>query len=238
MSKENFLRGVQGGVPIALGYFAVSFTFGIAAARDGLSIFQASLISLVNVTSAGQFAGLSILAEGGTLIEMALSQLIINLRYSLMSLALSQKLAAKSPLYHRFLMAFGVTDEIFGISVLQKAPLDPAFHYGAMALAIPGWVFGTFLGALAGSLLPDALLSALGVAIYGMFLAIILPPAKRHAPVMCAVILAMALSSALYFLPRIGLPKISSGFIIIITTVVVAGLLAALRPVDEEETDA
>ena len=230
MSKENFTRGLKGGVPIALGYLAVSFTFGIAAFRDGLSIFEASLIPLVNVTSAGQFAGLSIIAEGGTLLEMALTQFIINLRYSLMSLALSQRLSSRTRLFHRFIMAFGTTDEIFGISALQKYPLDPAFQYGAMAISIPAWVLGTFLGALAGNLLPEFLLSALSVAIYGMFLAIILPPAKQDSAVLFVILLAMAISSVLT-----AIPGLSSGFIIIIATVFTASLAALLHPVKEEE---
>ena len=137
---SSFTEGSRLGIPIALGYFAVSFTFGIAAARGGISAWQAAFISLTNVTSAGQLAGLGIILASGSLWEMALSQFIINLRYSLMSLSISQKLSARTPLFHRFLMAFGMTDEIFAISAMQKNPLAPSFMYGAMALAIPGTI--------------------------------------------------------------------------------------------------
>ena len=137
-----FRKGIAGGIPIALGYFAVSFSFGILAVKGGISPLAAAVISLTNVTSAGQFAGLTIILTSGSLWEMALTQFIINLRYSLMSLSISQKLDSKLPLWHRFLMAFGMTDEIFGISAVQKDPLAPSFMYGAMAVAIPGWVLG------------------------------------------------------------------------------------------------
>ena len=231
-----FRKGIAGGVPIALGYFAVSFTFGIAAVKAGIGPLTAALISLTNVTSAGQFAGLTIIIASGSLWEMALSQLIINLRYSLMSLSISQKLAPSLPLWHRFLMAFGMTDEIFGISAVQRDPLPPSFMYGAMALAIPGWVLGTLVGGLAGTLLPAFLLSALGVAIYGMFLAIIIPPAKKDPTVFLVVILAMGLSCLFKFLPLLN--KVSSGFVIILVTVFVAGLMAWLRPIEEDLDDA
>ena len=231
-----FRKGIAGGIPIALGYFAVSFTFGIAAVKAGIGPLTAALISLTNVTSAGQFAGLTIIIASGSLWEMALSQLIINLRYSLMSLSISQKLAPTLPLWHRFLMAFGMTDEIFGISAVQKDPLAPSFMYGAMAVAIPGWVLGTLVGGLAGTLLPAFLLSALGVAIYGMFLAIIIPPAKKDPAVFLVLILAMSLSCLFKFLPLLN--QVSSGFVIIIVTVAVAGLMAWLKPIEEDLDDA
>ncbi len=230
-----FSKGVQGGVPIALGYFAVSFTFGIAAARGGISATVAALISLTNVTSAGQLAGLGIILQAGSLWEMALTQFVINLRYSLMSLSLSLKLSPSMPLFHRFLMAFGVTDEIFGISSIQKNPLRPSFMYGAMSVAIPGWVLGTWVGAMAGSILPAYLLSALGVAIYGMFLAIIIPPARENRTVFYVVCGAMILSCLFYYAPL--LKRVSSGFAIIISTVAAAALAAWLRPVEEVQHD-
>lgn len=232
---SSFTEGSRLGIPIALGYFAVSFTFGIAAARGGISAWQAAFISLTNVTSAGQLAGLGIILASGSLPEMALSQFIINLRYSLMSLSISQKLSARTPLFHRFLMAFGMTDEIFAISAMQKNPLAPSFMYGAMALAIPGWVLGTWVGAMAGSLLPSYLMSALGVAIYGMFIAIIVPPAKRDPAVLTAVILAMVLACLFHFLPLLN--RVSGGFVIIICTILAAGLMAWLKPIEEEPDD-
>ena len=180
MRSESFRKGVKDGIPIGLGYFAVSFTFGMMAVADGLSIWQAVLISLTNVTSAGQFAGLEIMVMSGSYWEMALTQLIINLRYCLMSFSLSQKLERGVSTGHRLAVAFGVTDEIFGVSASQEGRVSPWYNYGVMAVAIPGWTLGTLVGAVSGNLLPDFLVSALSVAIYGMFLAVIIPPAKKN----------------------------------------------------------
>lgn len=224
---------MKDGIPIGLGYFAVSFTFGIAAVSAGIPAFGAALISLTNVTSAGQFAGLTIIAANGTLLEMALTQFIINLRYCLMSFSLAQKLNQNTPFVHRFLMAFGVTDEIFAIGVSHKGKLPPSYHYGAMAVAIPGWVTGTALGAVFGNILPAFIMSALGIAIYGMFLAIILPPAREDKTILCVVLAAMTLSALFYITPV--LKEISSGFVIIITTVLVAGVAAFIKPIHEEK---
>ena len=189
--KYNFNTGIKDGIPVALGYFAVSFTFGMAVVSDGFSVWHAVLISLTNVTSAGQFAGLSIIAAGGSLWEMALTQLIINLRYCLMSFSLAQKLDKKTKNIHRFIMAFGVTDEIFALGASCKGKLRPSYHYGIMAIAIPGWVAGTFVGGVFGNILPAFIMSALGIAIYGMFLAIILPPAKKDKSILLVVLAAM-----------------------------------------------
>lgn len=233
MRSEAFKRGVKDGIPIGLGYLAVSFTFGMMAVSGGLSIWQAVLISLTNLTSAGQFAGLDIIIMGGSYWEMALTQLIINLRYCLMSFSLAQKLRRDVPWAHRYAVAFGVTDEIFGVSASQPGKVSPYYNYGAMSMAIPGWVLGTLAGAISGSLLPDFVISALSVAIYGMFLAIIIPPAKTNKAVLGVVIGAMAVSSLFAVVPI--LKNISSGFVIIITTVLVAGTAAILCPVKEEE---
>lgn len=233
MRSEAFKRGVKDGIPIGLGYLAVSFTFGMMAVSGGLSIWQAVLISLTNLTSAGQFAGLDIIIMGGSYWEMALTQLIINLRYCLMSFSLAQKLRRDVPWAHRYAVAFGVTDEIFGVSASQPGKVSPYYNYGAMSMAIPGWVLGTLAGAISGSLLPDFVISALSVAIYGMFLAIIIPPAKTNKAVLGVVIGAMAVSSLFAVVPV--LKNISSGFVIIITTVLVAGTAAILCPVKEEE---
>ncbi len=230
--KKSFFKGIKDGIPIGLGYFAVSFSFGILAVGGGLSIWQAVLISLVNLTSAGQFAGLEIMIAGGTYWEMALTQLIINLRYSLMSFSLSQKLRRDVPWAHRFGVAFGVTDEIFAISAGQPGKVHPAYNYGAMCVAIPGWTLGTLFGAVLGSVLPGFILSALSVALYGMFIAIIIPPAKKNRLVLCVVLAAMGISTLFAVVPV--LKKVSSGFVIIITTVLVAGTAAVLHPVEEE----
>ncbi len=205
------------------------------AVSAGLSIWQAVLISLTNLTSAGQFAGLDIIASGGSYWEMALTQLIINLRYSLMSFSLSQKLEKGSGKGERAIMAFGITDEIFGISASQSGRISPWYNYGAMAVAIPGWTLGTLFGAVSGNILPGFLISALSVAIYGMFLAIIIPPAKKDRAVLMVVISAMLISTAFAVAPI--LKRVSSGFVIIITTVVTAAAAALLCPVKEEEAD-
>lgn len=237
INKQQFMRGLHDGVPIALGYFAVSFTFGMMAVSGGLSVWQATLISLTNLTSAGQFAGLDIMIACGSLWEMALTQLIINLRYSLMSFSLSQKLERNLAPWHRFTVAFGMTDEIFGVSASQPGRLNPFYNYGAMSVAVPGWTFGTLAGAVAGNIMPGFLASALSVAIYGMFLAVIIPPAKKHRAVLKVVVGAMAVSTLFACTPVLN--KVSSGFVIIITTLAVAGMAAYFCPIEDgEEEDA
>ncbi len=233
MKNESFKKGIKDGIPIGLGYLAVSFTFGMMSVSSGLSIWQAVLISLTNLTSAGQFAGLDIIVAGGSYWEMALTELVINLRYCLMSFSLSQKMRRDEPWAHRYLVAFGITDEIFGVSASQEGKVSAFYNYGAMCMAIPGWTLGTLLGAISGSLLPDFIMSALGVAIYGMFLAVIIPPAKKNKAVLLVVVAAMAVSTLFAVVP--GLNKISSGFVIIITTLVTAGGAAYLCPVKEDE---
>lgn len=232
-NKNEFKRGIIDGIPIALGYLAVSFTFGIEASKNGLTILQATLLSLTNLTSAGQFAGLGIIVASATYIEMAFTQLIINLRYCLMSCSLSQKLDNKTPFFHRFFMSYGITDEIFGICSAKAKSLSPFYCYGAICVASPGWALGTFLGALSGELLPARMLSALGVALYGMFIAIVIPPAKENKIIRVLVIVSM-LSSFLFSITPI-LKNISSGFTIIILTIVIAGVAALLFPIDAKE---
>ncbi|MBQ7676879.1 MAG: AzlC family ABC transporter permease [Lachnospiraceae bacterium] len=223
---KQYRQGARDGIPIALGYFAVSFAFGMMAVTGGLSALEASLISLVNVTSAGQFAGLQIIFAGGTYLEMALTQFVINLRYALMSFSLSQKLDRSESFACRYLAAFGVTDEIFGITASKKDTPSVFYMYGAMSVAIPGWVLGTFFGGVSGAILPHAVLSALGLAIYGMFLAIIIPPAKHERDVAAVVAAAFFLSALLYYVPALSF--ISSGFAIIIVTVAISAGAAAL----------
>lgn len=237
MNKKCFKKGIKDGIPIGLGYFAVSFTFGMMAVSQGLSIWQAVLISLTNLTSAGQFAGLDIIAAAGSYWEIALTQLVINLRYCLMSFSLAQKLEKGTATIHRYFVAFGVTDEIFGVSASQEGRLNPWYNYGAMTVAIPGWTLGTLAGAVSGNLLPEFMVSALGIAIYGMFLAVVIPPAKTNRAVLAVVVGAMAVSTLFQTVP--ALKKVSSGFVIIITTVLVAGAAAYICPVEEkkEETD-
>jgi predicted branched-subunit amino acid permease len=232
MKYKYFKQGMQDGIPIALGYFAVSFTFGMSAVTSGLTAWEAVLISMTNLTSAGQFAGLGVIVAMGSYLEIAMTQLIINLRYCLMSFSLSQKLEKEGSPLHRFLVAFGMTDEIFGVSSAQPGKVSPYYNYGAMSVAIPGWVFGTLAGAVLGNVLPQSVTNALGVAIYGMFLAIIIPPAKADKAVMKVVVAAMAVSTLFSIVPVLN--RVSSGFVIIITTVLVAGLAAYLFPIHEE----
>ena len=227
-----FVRGLKDGIPVCLGYFAVSFTFGLKAVPLGLNAWQAFLFSVANVTSAGQFAGLEMIGYSAAYAEVALAQLIINLRYCLMSATLSQKLDPKVRSIHRFCMAYGVTDEIFALSAMREGRLSPWYSYGLMAVAIPGWGLGTLFGALFGGILPESALSALGIAIYGMFLAIIIPPARKNRVVRAVVLAAMLLSLGFSLLPL--LKTISSGFQIIIITLAVSLTAAWLAPVDEE----
>ena len=230
--KQHFTAGIQDGIPICLGYLAVSFTFGIMAKKVGVSIFDTVLISITNVTSAGQFAGLSLIASTASYIEMAITQLIINLRYSLMSCALSQKIDPKAPFFHRFLIAYGVTDEIFGVSVSKEGKISPFYSYGVISISVGGWVLGTFLGILSGNILPPRAISALSVALYGMFIAIIIPPAKGNRILAGIIIFSMAAS--LLFTEAPILQNISSGFRIIIITLVIAGLAAWFFPVPDD----
>ena len=232
--KQYFSSGLKDGMPICFGYFAVSFAFGIQAAGIGLSVFEASVLSALNVTSAGQFAALAIIASGASLIELAFTQLIINLRYFLMSCALSQKLSPSLPLGHRLGIAYGMTDEIFAVSVSQREPLSP-FTAMAHRRRHSGWVLGTALGAAAGNILPTVLTNALGIAIYGMFIAIILPPAKENRVVAGVVVLSMVLSALFTYLPV--LCNISSGFRIIVITLITAGGAALLFPIPDEPAE-
>lgn len=232
--RQDYIRGLRHGIPIALGYLSVSFSFGIAAVSQGLDWWVAVLISMTNLTSAGQVAGLGIIVSGGTMLEMALAQLVINLRYALMSLSLSQKLAENYPTIHRAITAFGMTDEIFAVASGQPEEVRPAYMYGLITLPFLGWSGGTLLGGLAGTLLPDMLCAVLGLAIYGMFIAIIVPPARDSVGVLSVVLLSGGLSCALKYIPVFA--GISSGFSIIICAVIssVFGALVFPRKVEQE----
>lgn len=233
MTKTKyFTAGMRDGMPICFGYFAVSFAFGIQASAIGLSVLESAVLSATNLTSAGQFAALSIIAAGASCIELAFTQLVINLRYFLMSCALSQRLSPNMNFLHRFGIAYSVTDEIFAVSVSQPAPLSPYYSYGLAAVAIPGWVLGTALGAAAGNILPTILSNALGIALYGMFIAILIPPAKEDKVIAGVVISSMALSTLFTVTPL--LKEISSGFQIILVTVLVSAVAAWFFPIKDE----
>lgn len=232
--KLNFQKGVHDGIPIALGYLSVSFGFGILAANLGLTVLQAVGISASNLTSAGQVAGVGIIAAGGTLIEMVLTQLVINIRYSLMALSLSQKLDESFTTPHRMMAAFGITDEIFAVAASQKGKINPRYMYGLIAISFVGWTTGTLLGAAAGQVLPQALTDAMGIVLYGMFLAIVIPPAREHKGVLAVAAVAVACSMLFYYV----FTAVSSGFAIIICAVIAAALGAHFFPVEEEEEQA
>ena len=233
--KSFFLRGVRDGLPIAIGYFAVAFALGIKATAAGLTAWQSALLSFLNVTSAGEAAGIALLGAGTTYVELAFTQLVINIRYLLMSCSLSQKFAPEVNVLHRLLVGYGVTDEIFGISVAQNAPLSPYYNYGAIAVAVPGWTLGTLLGAVMGDILPARAVAALGVALYAMFLAIILPPARKSRVIAGLVAVSMAASAGLTFIcQRLSLTWFTEGFRIIALTVTISLIAAVLFPVKEK----
>lgn len=232
-NKGLFKCGLKDGIPIALGYLSVSFGFGISAVNGGLSPLAAVIISLTNLTSAGQVAGVEVILALGTLIEMALTQLTINVRYSLMSLSLSQKLDQSFTLLHRLIASFGITDEVFGVASSKKDPLKPIYMYGLILLPFIGWTLGTLLGAVAGNILPESVNNALGIAIYGMFVAIVLPPAKRETGVLAASLISIGVSLALAFIPLFSF--ITSGFAIIVSALAAAVVAALLFPIKEED---
>ena len=234
-SDSKFLTGLRDGIPIGLGYLSVSFTFGIMAASYGIPLGYTLLISMTNLTSAGQLAGIGIIHAGGGLAEMALTQLVINLRYALMSLSLSQKLDGGFNLFHRLAVSFGITDEIFAVASSKKGDVSPRYMYGLIMIPYIGWAAGTALGTLAGNLLPEILRNALGIALYGMFIAIVVPPAKKRPKLLAVIGIAVGLSCLIRFVPVFSF--ISDGFSIIICTLIAATAGALLFPVVTEDAD-
>lgn len=232
LRRRAWREGARDGVPIALGYFAVAFSLGIAGRNAGLTPAQGFMISILNHASAGEYAGITAIAAAAPYWELAVTILITNARYLLMSCALSQKLAPETGLGHRMLVAFDVTDEIFGVSIAFPGRLNPFYTYGAMAVAIPGWALGTFLGVVVGNVLPLRLVSALSVGLYGMFLAIIVPPARESRVVLALVLLSFAASWAAASLPVLA--AVSSGVKTIVLTVAISLGAAVLFPVAEE----
>lgn len=228
-----FVQGLRDGVPIALGYFAVAFSLGIAGRNAGLTAFQGFLISILNHASAGEYAGITLIAAAAPYWEMAVTILITNARYLLMSCAMSQKFSPDTSVLHRLGVGFGITDEIFGITMARPGALEPRYTYGAMLMAIPSWACGTALGITAGNILPLRAVSALSVALYGMFLAIIIPPARKNRVVLVLVVLAFAASWGAEFLPLVS--GWSAGTRVILLTLLLSGGAAWLFPVSEEE---
>ena len=233
MNWNAYRTGVNRGLPVGVGYFSVSFGFGAMAAAQGLKALDATLISMTNLTSAGQFAGLTLILACATLWELILTQLVINRRYALMSLALSQKMGQRIGILPRLFIAFFNTEEIFALAMAEKNPLTVPFMMGLGTTPILGWTAGTLCGALAGSVLPASIRVALGVMLYGMFIAIVVPPARQEKPVLITVILALVLSCLFTWAP--GLKEVSAGISIVICTVGAAALCAWLFPIPEEE---
>ena len=231
--KKDLLAGMKDGMPVCIGYFSVSFGFGAMAVAQGLSVWYAVLISATNLTSAGQFAGLTVIAAGAALLEMVLTQLVINSRYALMSLALGQRMGPSVGTGKRLLAAFFNTDEVFALGMARKEKLTAAYFVGAGIVAAIGWISGTAMGALAGSVLPLSVRAALGVMLYGMFIAIVVPQARQEKPVLLSVVLALVFSCLFAWVP--GLKEVSAGLAIVICTVAAAAICAAVAPIEEVE---
>lgn len=234
-NKSAFVQGTKDGIPIALAYFAVSFSLGIAAKNAGLSAFQGAVTSALCTASAGEYVGFTMIAASATLLETALATLVTNARYFLMSCALSQKMNEDMPFFHRFIVAHFVTDELFGIAINRKGEFNPFYSYGAILSAVPWWSVGTALGVFAGNIMPLRLASAFSVALYGMFLAIIIPPARKEKAVMIVVIASFVLSSVAYYVPAFA--SVADGTKTIIITIVVSAAAAVLFPHNEKEED-
>lgn len=233
MNKQEFKEGIRDGLPICLGYISVSMAFGLTAVKAGIPIWAAVLISLTNLTSAGQFAGTQLLIAQSSYIELIITTFIINIRYFLMSLSISQKVDKDFGTKERLMASFGVTDEVFAVSMQRRKELSFSYMVGLIITPILGWTSGTLIGAVATSLLPEALTDAMGIALYGMFIAIIVPPAREQKSVLFAVILAILASYAFTYLPVLS--TLSGGWSVIIITVAVSALAAWLFPVPEEE---
>ncbi len=233
--KENsisFRKGLKDGLPIALGYFAVAFSLGIVAKKAGLDPLQGFISSFLNHASAGEYAQFTVILSDAAYLEMAIVIFITNIRYLLMSCSLSQRLAPNTPLRHRLLVGFSITDEIFGISIAQKGKLNPYYPYGAAAIALPLWSTGTAMGIMAGNILPPSVVSALSVALYGMFLAIIIPPAKKSKVVFAVVAVSFTLSFAMANINLFS--RLSESMRIVILTVVISAAAAIMFPVKDE----
>ena len=231
MKRKQYTRGLRVGVPISLGYLAVAFTMGITARNAGLSAVQATLTSFLVNASAGQYAAFTLMAAQGGYLEMAILELVTNARYLLMSCSLSQKLSPKTKLWQRLTVGFAVTDEMFGMAIAEPEEVSPWYYFGMMSIAIPGWSLGTFLGTTVGNILPANVVSALSVALYGMFIAIIVPPARRSRFVAGLIAASMALSALLTCLSCFQF--LSSGMRVILLTVALSAAAAILKPIEE-----
>ena len=233
---KTFKNGILDGIPIGLGYVSVSFTFGILAVAYGLSTLEALLISMTTLTSAGQFAGINIMSNLGSYVEMFIAQITINIRYSLMSISLSQKVERKFKGKYRWLLGTFITDEIFAVAISQKGKVTREYFFGLAIIPYFGWALGTFLGALFGEIIPEDISSALGIALYGMFIAIIIPKVREDSKTTIVILIAVILSCLFKYIPY--LKHISVGFSITICAVIAAGVGAFLYPANDEEDEA
>ena len=234
MKNKVFLEGLRDGLPIGLGYFAVSFSLGIVARNASLTPVQGFIASLLCVASAGEYALFTSIQAAASFLEIALITLVVNARYLLMSTALTQRFDPKTPLIHRFLIGFGVTDELFGITIARPGYINPIYNYGAFLVAIPLWCIGTSLGIIAGNFLPARIVSALSVALYGMFLAIIVPPAKKNMVILISVLISFAASFACSKLPLVN--QLSGGTRTIILTILISSIVAIIKPINDTES--
>lgn len=233
LRAKEFITGMKAGMPVCVGYFFVSFGFGALAVAQGLDVWQAVLMSAMNLTSAGQFAGLTVIAAGAAVMELVLTQLVINSRYALMGVALGQRLPGSAGVGERMIAAFFDTDEIFALGMAQGRDLTVGFFVGAGTVAALGWSAGTALGAVAGTLLPLSVRTALGTMLYGMFAAIVVPQTEKNRPTQLCVVLALALSCLFAWIPYLN--RVSGGLVIVICTVVAAAICATVFPVADEE---
>ena len=229
----NFRTGVHHGIPIALGYFSVATAFGLIAVNGGCTAVEALFISMLNVTSAGQFAGVTVMASAGSYIEMAMTQFLINARYSLMAISLSQKVDSRFTTLPRILLSTFITDEIYAVAIGQKEDVSAKYYAGLSCLPYVGWAAGTFFGAFMGNILPQVLTTSLSIGLYGMFIAIVVPVVKSSRKTLIIVGISLAISCLLYFIPAFD--KVSAGFAIIISAVIASAAGAALFPIDDEE---
>ena len=233
MKTQELKEGIRDGMPICLGYLSVSMAFGLTAVKAGIPLWAAFMISLTNLTSAGQFAGMTLLVAQASYIELTITTFIINIRYFLMSLSVSQKVDKDFKTKERLISAFGITDEVFAVSMQRRTELSFFYMLGLIIPPIIGWSTGTLVGAVATSLLPETLTDAMGIMLYGMFIAIIVPPGREHKSVLVAIVMAIAASYAFTYIPFLS--QVSGGWSIIIITVVVSGIAACLFPVEEKE---
>ena len=235
MKKQEFLQGVKDGIPICLGYFSVSMAFGLSVVLNGMPVWSAVLTSVSNLTSAGQFAGTNLIIAAAPILEIIMTTIIINMRYFLMALSLSQKVDSKMSILKRMAVSFGITDEIFAVAMSRKGSLSATYMAGLILTPVVGWTLGTFTGAVASSLMPTSLSQAMGIALYGMFIAIIIPDARTNKSVFYTIIMAVAASYLFTFAPV--LKNISSGWVIIIITIAVSAMAATLFPIKIEEEE-